>query len=280
MNSEVIKFDYFSSVINNIKDDENLAYAATLDALYKWKESSLSFKIINDYFFQNPSISKNKLTGLILALIEFQRIHPVPEYLLDTLREIVERFIFGDFENKNIRWIKLVMLLSRRSFTGPKFIWLVSLVINTNRNLPPAYAVEVKGVIDHWAKRNKYNPEVIIYFKNAKIQTKEVIIEDRQKNRMEGLKNRRLLLKSLLQLGPSYKKIWYSLFFDSSSFKSSLLEFFKNPSIFYGFVGVTSPLFAFLGYYFFHLHFGEYFMPVLYVILIFIFKYIYIYKYD
>ena len=260
------KYDYFVSVLRNINDDKDLVYVATLDALHKWIANEMSIRMINQFLEKEIDLNKNKLLGITLALVELQRIKFIPDYLLATLIGLVERFIFEDDEYINYEWINNIFILCRRSFSGTKFLWLVSLINNINRELPEKYAAAIINVIDHWAIRNSKTKEVISYYRSAATRTKDLIVSGDDNNHNQTNANRLMLLKILFKLCSVNEKIWGKLIINTLPIQNYLFNFLINPSRFYGFVGVTTVLAALLGHFLMKESHGSILFSAVYVI--------------
>ncbi len=106
-----IKHTYFDSVLSNIKNDRNLAYAVSLDALHKWKDKSQ--EIVLEFLKKQTTLSTSKLEGITDALIEFSNYSLMDRNLLAQLRVKVDSRIYDDTDGSNLAWVKNVFTLFR-----------------------------------------------------------------------------------------------------------------------------------------------------------------------
>lgn len=178
-----IKQSYFDAVLTNIKNDRNLAYAVSLDALYKWKEQSQ--QILLEYLKNQTALSIEKLEGITEALIEFSINNSLENNLLRQLRVKIDSRIYDDTDGSNLMWINNVLSLFK-SQTRLEFNlkWIVtSLLGNSKMPISDIYIEPLLDLLGYYINSEKLDADtkfdVILSAKNIKFDLLRAIDLDK-----------------------------------------------------------------------------------------------------
>lgn len=269
LNSFSIKDSYWSSVLFNVKDNVEIVYALSLDALIKYADGE-SLKVLGKILEKHYCLTTQKMEGISLALIEYQTIRIIPEEIISSLQKIIESRMFDDDIGEEKVWIKNILSLISKQFSNNNYRWLISALTNDNRRVPQTYEKELMNVVETYVTGYGKNPAFQSRLKNDVKRFKErLLIVTTLKTNEDSVNIRKLRLKLIDVLSapfPVFSRIKIKLTDFRFRINMFVLELTSNVGLSFTIAGATSVIPALLGYWLMPPG-GVYYFPAAYMCL-------------
>lgn len=255
------RYCYFKDVLDKIIDDSKLVHAATIDALYKWKEKDQALSYIEMFLLENYNIKREKLIGITLSLIEYQFCSRIPTSLINSLKRLVTARIYDDQEGSEQIWINNVLIILENDLTIENYEWLFSILNDKKRLIPKVH-------VEHFLYLTKKYIEKHQLYKEAENNDSVVKLRNELKQINKKHNNLRYVKKYKIDLVRSLDRRFFSkVRLSFSSIKYNYHKIFTDFPTAISTVGATSAFFALAGYYFMKDAGGHIIFPACYVAL-------------
>jgi hypothetical protein len=263
-------YSYWNAVLLNVKDDPDLVYALSLDALYKWRDNgegpSLIIKILEDY-----RLSCRKLEGITYALLEYQLLEHLPENVISMLMRVVEMRIFDDDEGREKKWIDNFLTILRKQFSNSNFKWIVSMIYDRNNRLPSLYSGSLINILRDYSERYGNSVDFKEYLDGEVARIKKDLLKVRIEGESKELtkidREIRMQLLGALACSGFWANISTNILTRTRiRIKELILSSLFDNATAFSFMGATALIVALVGY-FINEKWGVVVFPAIYVII-------------